>query len=54
VEDAGFNNVIVTPMGSDSVFVYCMGGVDIWKVFNEVVHIFGMLFSDIHKWVPKD
>jgi len=54
VEDAGFANVVVTPMGSDRVFMYCTRGEDIWKVFNDVVHFFGMLFSDLHKWSSED
>jgi len=54
VEDAGFMNIIVTPMGSDRVFLHCTGGEDIWKLFNEAIHFFGMLFSDLHKWTSED
>lgn len=54
VEDAGFTNVVVTPMGGDRVFLYCTGGEDIWKVFNDAVHFFGMLFSELHKWTSED
>lgn len=50
VEDAGFLNVVVTPMGSDRVFIHCLNGDDIWKVFNDAIHFFGMLFKDLHKW----
>jgi len=52
VEDAGFVNVVVTPMGSDRGFLHCLGGDDIWKVFNEAIHIFGMLFADLQQWSP--
>lgn len=31
LEDAGFNNVVVTPMGSDRFFLYCTGDADIWN-----------------------
>jgi len=54
LEDAGFNNVVVTLMGSDRVFLYCTGDADIWNVFNEALHFFGMMFSNIHKWVLDD
>jgi hypothetical protein len=54
VEDAGFTSVVVTPMGSDRVFLHCIGGEDIWKVFNDALHFFGMLFADLHKWSPQD
>jgi hypothetical protein len=54
MEDAGFNNVVVTPMGSDRVFLYCKGDADIWKLFNEALDFFSMLFTDIHKWVLND
>lgn len=53
VEDAGFNNVVVTPMGSDKVFIHGTGGADIWNIFNEAPDFFGMLFSDKHKWLPE-
>jgi len=48
VVDAGFDNVVVTPMGSDQVFLHCVGEEDIWHVFNEAIHFFGLLFSEIH------
>lgn len=54
VEDAGFTNVVVTPMGSDRVFLHCLGGDDIWKVFNDALQFFGMLFGDLHRWSSQD
>lgn len=54
VEDAGFVNVVVTPMGSDRVFIHCLNGEDIWKVFNDAIHFLGMLFKDLHKWSSED
>lgn len=54
MEDAGFVNVVVTPLESDRVFIHCLGGEDIWKVFNDAIHFFGMLFKDLHKWSTKD
>jgi len=36
------------------VFLHCIEGEDIWTVFNDVVHFFGMLFSTIRKWSPSE
>ena len=33
---------------------HCLGGEDIWKVFNDAIHFFGMLFKDVHNWSAKD
>lgn len=41
-------------MGGDRVFLHCNGGEDIWQVFNDAVHFFGMLFDNIHKWSEQD
>jgi hypothetical protein len=41
-------------MGGDRVFLHCNDGEDIWKVFNDALHFFGMMFSNIHKWTPSD
>jgi len=49
VEDAGFNNVIVIPTGSNKVFLHCTGGEDIKHVFHKAMHFFGMLFADFYK-----
>jgi len=54
VDDAWFDNVVVTPMGSDRVFLHCVGEEDIWHVFNEAIHFFGLLFSKIHRWSAVD
>lgn len=54
VENASFNNVVVTPMRSDMVFLRCMGEDDIWTIFNEAIQFFGMLFSDLHQWSFED
>jgi len=53
-DDAGFNNVIVTPMGSDRAFLHCSNKADIWQVFNDAIDFFGMLFANVHKWTLND
>jgi len=40
VEDVGFTNVIVTPMGGDKVFLYCNDGSDVWQVYNDALDFF--------------
>jgi hypothetical protein len=54
VGDAGFTFVVVTSMGSDRVFLHCNDGADIWNLFNDALNFFGMLFTDIHRWIPED
>jgi len=54
IEDAEFPTVVVTPMGRDHVFLHCTSGDDIWYVFNNALHFFGMLFQNIHKLSSKD
>jgi len=54
VEDAWFTSVVVTPMGSDRVFLHCTRGDDIWQVFNSAIDLFSMLFSNLHNWTLKD
>jgi len=50
VEEAGFANVVVTPIGGDKVFLTCCGGEDVWQVINEAVDFFSMIFSNLHRW----
>ena len=50
MEDAGFDNIVVTPMGSDRVFLNVSGGGDMWQVFHGAFDFFSILFTDIHKW----
>jgi len=40
VEDAGFQHVVVIPLGGDRVFLHCSDGGDIWQVFNNALHFF--------------
>jgi len=54
IEDTGFMSVVVTPMGGDRVILHSTSGEDIWQVFNDALHFFGVLFSNIHKWSVTD
>jgi len=51
VEDAGFSNVEVIPMGGDKVFLRCRNNDDIMQVFNEAIDFFSLLFSNVHQWL---
>jgi len=54
VEDAGFTSVVVNLMGGDRVFLHCSHDVDVWKVINDAIDFFSMLFSNLHSWSAKD
>jgi hypothetical protein len=34
--------------------LYCTNGEDIWHVFNDALHFFGMFFNNIHMWSAED
>jgi len=52
VEDVGFRNVEVIPMGGEKVFLRSRIEDDIMTVFNDVINFFGMLFSNVQPWQP--
>jgi hypothetical protein len=50
LDEAGFGRVVVKPMGGDKVFFHCTGKEDIWKIVNDAISFFSMLFTDMQKW----
>ena len=36
------------------MFLHCSRQVDMLNVFNDVIDLFGMLFSNFHKWLSSD
>jgi hypothetical protein len=48
--DAGFSNVMVTPLGGDRVFLSCTGEDNFAEVLQGANEFFGMLFTNFHKW----
>ena len=36
------------------MFLQCFDGGDIWQLFNDVVHFFGMLFANIQQWSASE
>ena len=36
------------------MFIHCSDGGDIWKVFNDDVHFFDMLFGNVQKWTASE
>jgi len=54
VEDVGFDNVKVIPLGGDKAFLHYRNNGDIMKIFNEAVDFFSKFFTDVHKWTSMD
>ena len=50
IEDVGFPNVSITPLGGDRVFLHCTGGDAFSIVLKGASEFFGMLFYNFHKW----
>jgi len=53
VEDVGFSNMGVIPMGGDRVFIRGRNNENIWEVYNLAKDFFGMFLSDVQKWSSK-
>jgi hypothetical protein len=50
IEDAGFPNVSVTPLGGDRVLLNCTGGEVFSNVLKGALDFFGMLFCNFQNW----
>ncbi|MCI13933.1 sulfate transporter, partial [Trifolium medium] len=50
ITDAGFNDVILIPMGADKVFVRSATGDDVLAIVNNAVEFFQLLFSNWMRW----
>ncbi|GAU18974.1 hypothetical protein TSUD_178910 [Trifolium subterraneum] len=50
ITDAGFNDMILIPMGADKVFVKSFGGDDALIVINSAKEFFTLLFSHWKRW----
>ncbi|GAU33269.1 hypothetical protein TSUD_279430 [Trifolium subterraneum] len=50
ITDAGFNNLILIPLGADKVFVRSMAGVDALEVVNNAKEFFIFIFSHWMRW----
>ncbi|GAU51172.1 hypothetical protein TSUD_412070 [Trifolium subterraneum] len=50
IEDAGFTNLVITPMGADKVFIYCKSELDIMCTINGARQFFKFFFSAFVRW----
>lgn len=53
IEDAGFLNIDITPLGADRVFIRSLANVDVVSIFNEASVFFAHFFTDLAPWVKK-
>ncbi|MCI26078.1 DUF4283 domain protein, partial [Trifolium medium] len=50
ITDAGFNELVLIPMGADKVFVRSLVGVDALSIVNSAKEFFNLLFSHWTRW----
>ncbi|GAU23620.1 hypothetical protein TSUD_386090 [Trifolium subterraneum] len=50
ITDAGFNDLILVPMGADKVFVRSSAGVDVWAIVDGAKEFFTLIFSNWVRW----
>jgi hypothetical protein len=50
VEDVGFRDVDIIPLGADKVFLHSLSEVDIMQIVVEAKQFFDLLFSNIVRW----
>jgi len=50
VEDAGFRDVDIIPLGADKVFIHSLSEVDIMQTVTDAKQCFDLLFSNLVRW----
>ncbi|PNX66030.1 putative sulfate transporter, partial [Trifolium pratense] len=50
IMDAGFNDVIIIPMGADKVFVRSSSGIDVKAIIDSAKEFFQIIFSSWTSW----
>ncbi|WJX94029.1 hypothetical protein P8452_75494 [Trifolium repens] len=50
IVDAGFNDLVITPMGADKVFIRCTEGGDAMSVVGGAEEFFKLIFSNWTRW----
>ncbi|KAK2377208.1 zinc finger BED domain-containing protein RICESLEEPER [Trifolium repens] len=48
--DAGFSELVITPMGADKVFIRCTKGGDVMPVVESAAEFFRLVFSNWIRW----
>lgn len=54
VEDAGFKDIDIIPLGADNVFVHSLSGVDVSEIVNESKQFFELIFSSMVSWKKEE
>ena len=47
MEDAGFKDIDIIPLGADKVFVHSLSNIDVSEVVHEEKQFFDMIFSNL-------
>lgn len=50
VEDAGFKDLDIIPLGADKVFIHSLSGVNVSDIVTEAQQFFDLLFSHMVCW----
>ena len=50
MEDAGFKDIDIIPLGADKVFVHSLSDVNVADIVGEAKQIFDLIFSSLSKW----
>ena len=50
VEDAGFKDIDIIPLGADKVFVHSLSNIDMSEVVHEAKQFFDLIFSNLTGW----
>ena len=50
VEDAGFKDVDIIPLGADKVFMHALSDRDLYEIVMEMKPFFNMIFSNMVRW----
>jgi len=53
IEDAGFSDIDITPLGADRVFLRSLSGADVSSILSEAGDFFAHFFSNVSPWVKK-
>lgn len=53
VEDMGFNDLNIIPLGGDKVFIHSLSEADVMKIVGDAKQFFDHIFSNIVRWDKK-
>jgi len=50
VDDAGFSDIDIIPIGADKVFVHSLSGADVTAIVTQARQFFDLIFSNLVPW----